>query len=65
MKFWKEHVGLRALLIVVFFVLGMALTVIGWNMTGQLRGLGIMLLGIICLLTALFVYNKPYSGKSR
>lgn len=65
MKFWKEHVGLRALLIVVFFVLGMALTVIGWKMTGQLRGLGIMLLGIICLLTALFVYNKPYSGKSR
>lgn len=65
MKFWKEHMGLRAILMVAFFVLGMALTVIGWNMTGQLKGLGIMLLGVICLLTALFVYNKPYSGKAR
>lgn len=65
MKFWKEHVGLRAVLIAAFFVLGMALTVMGWKMTGQLKGLGIMLLGIVCLLTALFVYNKPYSGKSR
>ena len=65
MNFWKEHVGLRAFLIIVFFVLGMALTVIGWQMTGKLEGLIIMLVGIVFLLTALFVYNKPYSGKSR
>ena len=28
--------------------------------TGKLEGLGIMCLGIIFLLTALFVYNAPY-----
>ena len=65
MNFWKEHTTLRGILILLFFVLGMVLTVVGWKMTGQLKGLGIMLAGIVCLLTALFVYNKPYQGKSR
>ena len=44
----------------LFFVLGMVLTIAGWKMTGQLQGLGIMLVGMIFLLTALFVYNAPY-----
>ena len=61
MNFWKEHVTLRAILIVLFFVIGMVLTIAGWKMTGKLAGLGIMLVGIVCLLTALFVYNAPYS----
>ncbi len=65
MNFLKEHASLRVILIVAFFAVGMVLTVVGWKMTGQLKGLLIMLLGIILLLTALFVYNKPYSGKSR
>ena len=65
MNFWKEHTTLRGILILLFFVLGIVLTVVGWKMTGQLKGLGIMLAGIVCLLTALFVYNKPYQGKSR
>ena len=39
---------------------GMVLTIAGWKMTGKLEGLGIMLVGIIFLLTALFVYNAPY-----
>ncbi len=65
MNFLKEHASLRVILIVAFFASGMVLTVVGWKMTGQLKGLLIMLLGIILLLTALFVYNKPYSGKSR
>ena len=52
--------GLRATLIVLFFVVGMTLTLMGWKMTGKLEGLGIMLVGIILLLTALFVYNAPY-----
>ena len=65
MNFWKEHTTLRGILIRLFFVLGIVLTVVGWKMTGQLKGLGIMLAGIVCLLTALFVYNKPYQGKSR
>ena len=60
MNFWKEHATLRGILILVFFVLGLVLTVAGWKMTGKLEGLGIMLVGIIFLLTALFVYNALY-----
>ena len=65
MNFFKEHTTLRGVLIALFFLLGMVLTVVGWKMTGQMKGQILMLVGIICLLTALFVYNKPYSGKSR
>ena len=60
MNFWKNHGGLRAFLIALFFVLGMILTVVGWKMTGELLGLGLMLVGIVLLLTALLVYNAPY-----
>jgi len=61
MNFWKNHAALRAVLIALFFVVGMVLTIAGWKMTGQLAGLGLMLVGIVLLLTALFVYNAPYS----
>lgn len=47
-------------LITLFFVAGLALVILGWKMTGQLVGLGIMILGVIFLLAALSVYNKPY-----
>ena len=60
MNFWKKHLGLRATLIVLFFVAGMVLTFVGWKMTGKLEGLGLMLLGIVLLLVALFVYNAAY-----
>ena len=67
MNFWKnlwlnvkELLTIRSLLIVLFFVAGMIMTFKGWRMTGELAGLGIMLAGIVLLLTALFVYNKPY-----
>ena len=60
MNFWKENTTLRGVLIVLFFVIGMVMTVAGWKMTGKLEGLGIMLVGIVFLLTALFVYNAPY-----
>ena len=60
MNFWKEHATLRGVLILLFFVVGMVLTIAGWKMTGKLLGLGIMLVGIVFLLTALFVYNAPY-----
>ena len=60
MNFWKEHATLRGVLILLFFVVGMVLTLVGWKMTGELLGLGIMLVGIVFLLTALFVYNAPY-----
>ena len=60
MNFWKNHMILRSVLIVLFFVVGMVLTIAGWKMTGKLEGLELMLVDIILLLTALFVYNAPY-----
>ena len=62
MNFWKNHTTLRAVLIVLFFVMGMILTVSGWKMTGELIGLGLMLVGIMFLLVALFVYNAMYKN---
>ncbi|MBQ3211799.1 MAG: hypothetical protein IJB09_09925 [Oscillospiraceae bacterium] len=62
MNFWKDHTTLRAVLIALFFVIGMTLTIVGWKMTGKLLGLGIMLVGIIFLLVALFVYNAMYKN---
>jgi len=58
---WKNHETLRMVLIALFFVLGLVLTVVGWKMTGELLGLGIMCVGIVFLLAALFVYNSTYS----
>ena len=60
MNFWKNHASLRAVLIALFFIVGLVLTIVGWKMTGKLEGLGLMLVGIVLLLTALFVYNAPY-----
>ena len=45
MKFWKEHMGLRLSLITAFFVAGLILVIVGWKMTGQLGGLGLMIRG--------------------
>lgn len=60
MKFWKEHVGLRMTLIALFFVVGLFLVIAGWKMTGELVGLGIMIVGVVFLLVALSIYNKPF-----
>ena len=57
---FKNAPKLRGILILLFFVIGLVLTVVGWKMTGQLKGLGLMMVGMVCLLTALFVYNAPY-----
>ena len=46
-------------LMLVLFVLSIALVTAGWKMTGQLAGLGIMLLGV-ALLAVLALYNAPY-----
>ena len=59
--FWKNHEKLRAFFITLFFIVGLVLTFVGWKMTGKLAGLGLMLVGIVLLLTALFVYNAPYN----
>ena len=55
--FWKTHPALR---IVLLFVLSIALVVAGWKMTGQLAGLGIMLVGVALLLAVLAIYNATY-----
>ena len=62
MNFWKNHTTLRTVLIVLFFVAGLVLTLVGWSMTGKLAGLGLMLVGIVLLLTALLVYNAAYKN---
>jgi len=62
MNFWKNHTALRFVLIAIFFVVGLALTFAGWKMTGKLEGLGLMLVGIVLLLTALFLYNAAYKN---
>ena len=62
MNFWKEHTSLRAVLIALFFLAGLALVIYGWTLTGQMKGLGLMVLGVILLLAALLVYNKPFEG---
>ena len=60
MKFWKEHLLLRIVLMILFFVAGLVLVFVGWSMTGELVGLYLMLLGIVLMLTTLFLYNKAY-----
>ena len=58
--FWKKHPALRIVLMIVLFVLSIALVVAGWKMTGQLAGLGIMLVGVALLLAVLAIYNATY-----
>ena len=58
--FWKTHPDLRIVLMIVLFVLSIALVVAGWKMTGQLTGLGIMLVGVALLLAVLAIYNATY-----
>ncbi len=60
-KFWKEHVALRMVLMLVSFVAGLVLIFIGWDaMPGTLSGLGVMFVGLACLLFTLWLYNKPF-----
>lgn len=65
MNFWKEHVKLRVSLIAAFAIVGLILVISGWKMTGELAGLGIMCVGVVLLLAALFIYNKPFTTPSR
>ena len=58
--FWKTHPALRIVLMIVLFVLSIALVVAGWKMTGQLAGLGIMLVGVALLLAVLAIDNATY-----
>ena len=58
--FWKNHPALRIVLMIVLIVLSIALVIAGWKMTGQLAGLGIMLVGVALLLAVLAIYNATY-----
>ena len=60
MQFWKEHTALRVVLMLLSFVAGIFLLMYGWKQTGQLGGLGLMLLGVVLLLVTLALYNKPF-----
>lgn len=53
------------ILIALFFCAGLAAVIYGWTITGKLKGLLIMIVGLILLLTALLVYNQGYSDRSR
>ena len=58
--FWKTHPALRIVLMIVLFVRSIALVVAGWKRTGQLAGLGIMLVGVALLLAVLAIFNATY-----
>jgi len=60
MKHKDMNPVLRVILMLVLFVLALVLVVAGWKMTGQLAGLGIMILGVALLLAVLYIYNKKY-----
>lgn len=60
MSFWKKHRALRAILMTAFFAAGLILVLSGWGLTGQLAGLGWMMIGIFCLLLSLLFYNLGF-----
>ena len=53
------------ILMLVTFVLGLFLLICGWKQTGQLGGLGLMLLGVALLLVTLALYNKPFEDPKK
>ena len=61
MNYWKEHKQLRIILMLVTFVLGLVLIVRGWMMTGQMAGLGLMLVGVALILATLYLYNARFT----
>ena len=65
MNYWKEHTTLRLILMLVTFALGIFLLIYGWKQTGQLGGLGLMLLGTALLLVTLALYNKPFEDPKK
>ncbi len=65
MRFWKDHAALRIVLMVLFFVVGLALVLYGWSLTGQMTGLILMLVGIILMLTTLLLYNQRFTSRSK
>ena len=65
MNYWKEHKQLRILLMLVTFVLGLVLIIRGWMMTGQMAGLGLMLVGVVLLLVTLYLNNARFADRKK
>ena len=65
MKFWKDHAALRIVLMILFFVVGLALVLYGWSLTGEMTGLILMLVGVVLMLTTLLIYNQRFTSRSR
>ena len=59
-RFLREPSGRRRSLAPLWITLAVVLVVSGWKMTGQLAGLGIMLVGVALLLAVLAIYNATY-----
>lgn len=60
MKHNESNPMVRMILMLVLFVMALALVLAGWKMTGQLAGLGIMIVGVALLLAVLYIYNSKY-----
>ena len=65
MNFWKEHSQLRIILMLGTFVLGMVLIIRGWMMTGQMAGLGLMLVGVALILATLYLYHARFADRKK
>ena len=65
MKFINDNPVLRVATISLCFIAGLVLVFTGWQQTGELGGLIQMLIGVGVLLTALAIYNEPYSDRRR
>ena len=48
------------MLMILFFVTGLVLVLVGWSMTGKLLGLGLMCAGMIFMLSTMFLYNARF-----
>jgi uncharacterized membrane protein len=60
MEYFKKKPKTRICLILLFFIEALVLVISGWQKTGQMAGLLEMIAGVILLLIALAIYNKPY-----
>lgn len=59
-SFLKENESIGMILIAIFSILGTILVIAGWKMTGELIGLGLMIIGVALLLTSIGIYNEKH-----
>lgn len=65
MEFFKQNPGIRVLLIIISFIIAIALVLIGWKMTGEMKGLITMIVGVAFLLVSLKVYNITFEDPKK